>query len=75
MNILQAKKVIAVTVHPLHTIKIMKVKLERLENIPFSHQQLLFKRKPLEDENRLSDLGIQHKSMLYLLIKKEEVQK
>ena len=63
-------KVITVEANPSDTIAIVKDKLECIEDIPTCQQKLLFNGKPLEDENRLSDYDIKHKSMLDLLMRK-----
>ena len=63
-------KIVTVEADPSDTMGIVKNKLECIEGIPSYQQKLLFNGKPLEDENRLSDYDILHKSMLDLLIRK-----
>lgn len=60
-------KSIFVEVDDTATVKDLKEKIYKQENIPVAHQKLIFSNLMLEDGNRLSDYNVQKNCTVYLI--------
>ena len=62
-------RTIVVMVGPYDTVAQVKQKIERQEEIPASHQRLIFVGEQLHDHHRLLDYRIEHESAVHLVLR------
>jgi ubiquitin-large subunit ribosomal protein L40e len=61
-------RTLTVRAEPTTTIKELKYRIERLGEIPFDQQRLVYAGKQLEDDRTLDDFNIQKDSTLHLIL-------